>query len=381
MSPPAKREAKTTIKYENTPPPSPAAEVEETEQGEIKREIDLEGINDEIVEGVIIQLQKTANRPHLVKELAAILSTSVKIVETSVLPLDNVITSNQSLTILNRSANPSAIISSRLSTYLKRPCWTALAPCPIAKELETVHPRRTYFYLTTYAHQPIPDPAQATAASEVLRFPQRTIISPSLSSAASRSDEADTERRRELSPSPEVDLSSHDFEEVEDNDLVAPLTPTGSFSGRPSSQEPLRSSALSRNHRANSPPIEREENEFQQMVQGLQRRQLSQDIDAQMQDSIAQPSSALPEAEYTMSKHMDIDSDLFGDNGKGHGAGHAVFVSSPAMKPLMVSTVTGKKSLEDTTGLWTRIEEQMEWDTRSPENIELDELDGLLDDF
>jgi hypothetical protein len=40
-----------------------------------------------------------------------------------------------------------------------------------------------------------------------------------------------------------------------------------------------------------------------------------------------------------------------------------------------------KKALEDTTGLWTRIEEQMEWDTRSPENIELDELDGLLDDF
>jgi hypothetical protein len=117
------------------------------------------------------------------------------------------------------------------------------------------------------------------------------------------------------------------------------------------------------------------------MVQGLQRRQLSQDIDAQMKDSIAQPSSALPEAEYTLSKHMDIDSELFGDNGKGHGAGHTVFVSSPAMKPLMVSTVMSKRSFEDTTGLWTRIEEQMEWDTRSPENIELDELDGLLDDF
>jgi hypothetical protein len=86
MSPPAKREAKTTIKYEITPPPSPAAEVDELEQAEIKREIDLEGINDDIVEGVIVQLQKTANRPHLVKELAAILSTSVKIVETLVIP-------------------------------------------------------------------------------------------------------------------------------------------------------------------------------------------------------------------------------------------------------------------------------------------------------
>ncbi len=91
MSPPPKRESKATIKYEHTPPPSPEAENDEPEQGEIKREIDLEGINDDIVEGVIVQLQKTANRPHLVKELAAILSSSVRIVETLVF-LDNVMT-------------------------------------------------------------------------------------------------------------------------------------------------------------------------------------------------------------------------------------------------------------------------------------------------
>ena len=76
MSPP-KRE----LKYENTPPPTPEAEADESEDEVKPRKIDLEGINDEIVEGVIIQLQKTGNRPHLVKELAAILSLSVKIVE------------------------------------------------------------------------------------------------------------------------------------------------------------------------------------------------------------------------------------------------------------------------------------------------------------
>jgi hypothetical protein len=37
--------------------------------------IDTEGINDDIVVGVIEQLEKTGNRPHLVKELAAILVT------------------------------------------------------------------------------------------------------------------------------------------------------------------------------------------------------------------------------------------------------------------------------------------------------------------
>ena len=71
----------SNLKYEHTPPPSPEAE-EQFEEDSKRIEIDLEGINDDIVEAVIIQLQKTANRPHLVKELAAILGTQVKIVET-----------------------------------------------------------------------------------------------------------------------------------------------------------------------------------------------------------------------------------------------------------------------------------------------------------
>ena len=81
MSPPPKRDQ---IKYENTPPPSPEAEADDADDDLKPREIDLEGINDDIVEAVIIQLQKTGNRPHLVKELAAILAAQVKIVETYV---------------------------------------------------------------------------------------------------------------------------------------------------------------------------------------------------------------------------------------------------------------------------------------------------------
>jgi hypothetical protein len=78
MSPPPKR---ISVKYENTPPPSPEAETADPEDEVKPREIDLEGINDEIVEAVIVQLQETGNMTHLVKELAAILSQSVKIVE------------------------------------------------------------------------------------------------------------------------------------------------------------------------------------------------------------------------------------------------------------------------------------------------------------
>lgn len=51
---------------EHTPPPSPT-------DGTVATKIDTEGINDDIVVGVIEQLEKTGNRPHLVKELAAVL--------------------------------------------------------------------------------------------------------------------------------------------------------------------------------------------------------------------------------------------------------------------------------------------------------------------
>ena len=73
--------------------------------------------------------------------------------------------------------------------------------------------RRTYIYLTTYAHQPISNPA-----NNPFLISQQAIISPSISSAASRSDEADSadlERRRELSPSSylgtKINFTNNDF--------------------------------------------------------------------------------------------------------------------------------------------------------------------------
>ena len=255
-------------------------------------------------------------------------------------------------TNFTRSANPSAIISSRLSSYLKR-TWSSVAPCPLAKELETVHPRRTYFYLTTYPHQPMPDPSNN-------HFAQRTLISPALSSVASRSDEADAERRRELSPSPEVDLSSNEFE---DDDMVSPPTPTASFSGR---LQPVR------NQRASSPPLEKDEKEFTQTARGMQKRKLSGDF---------QMNGVPSEMEGHPAKHVDNDA-LFG--GRSINVTNTTFVSSsPATKPpLSLNTPnTLKRNFEESTDLWERIDDGMEWDMRSPENIELDELDDMLDDF
>ena len=64
---------------EHTPPPSPGA------SGVTK--VDTEGIKDDVVVGVIHQLEKTGNRPHTSKELAAVLATCVPTIEGCAPPL------------------------------------------------------------------------------------------------------------------------------------------------------------------------------------------------------------------------------------------------------------------------------------------------------
>ena len=81
MSPPPKPAPVANAILDNTPPPSPAPEGDEIDDVAKPRDIDMASIKDEIVEAVVMQLRKTGNRPHLVKELAAILSQTVKIVE------------------------------------------------------------------------------------------------------------------------------------------------------------------------------------------------------------------------------------------------------------------------------------------------------------
>ncbi|KAK0843492.1 hypothetical protein LTS02_016070 [Friedmanniomyces endolithicus] len=78
MSPPRTttirfKEEKPKQAVELSPPPSPAAEG--------SNKVDVEGISDDIVVGTIQQIEKTGNRPHLVKELAHVLASSLHAVE------------------------------------------------------------------------------------------------------------------------------------------------------------------------------------------------------------------------------------------------------------------------------------------------------------
>ncbi|KAE8388750.1 hypothetical protein BDV23DRAFT_158356 [Aspergillus alliaceus] len=243
---------------EQTPPPSPL-------DGSVAPKIDTEGINDDIVVGVIEQLEKTGNRPHLVKELAAVL-----------------VTLNENVA---NSANPAALLSSRLSTYMKRP-WTALAPCPLAKELIPVHPRKVYYYLSTSPRQPLPENSDDIIIPGV----EGKHTTPSVSSADMDEEDALTRERSRLSPSPEVDLSSPDFEE-ENIDLDTRDDSVARQCGTDFDHQHAR---LMHSNRAASPPLEGDEKEFTQTASAVRERASGQ-RSGQLEKSISALSEGLSE--------------------------------------------------------------------------------------
>jgi hypothetical protein len=373
-TPAAKRHQPASNKLPPSPPRSRASSVEMKDAADSpSASVDLSTVNDEIVEAVIVQLQNAGNRPHIVKELVPVLMRQLKIVQqyvpsrpSSVLhPVPHRTACPMIRTVANdtdtnacRSANPSAIISSRLSTYLKRSCWNANNPCPMAKELETVHPRRTYFYLTTCPHGPLPEPTMAALAAAQAR----TLVTPSATSA---SEDAEDDRRRELSPSPEVDLSSPEFDDVDD-DMPMPATPVGSFSGRP-----IPTLALPvQTQRGASPPLEKDEKEFTQTADGLQKRKLSGGLLPVKSELVVQSTE--------LDEHTK-DDNLFGEpkaNAASSNPPPMAFMASPAMRPAF--SINTKK--EGDMDSWAKLDSLLEWD-RSPETIELDELDCLLNDY
>lgn len=147
---------------------------------------------------------------------------------------------------------------------MKRP-WTALAPCPIAKELIPIHPRKVYYYLTTLPRQPIPE------TSDDLMIPglDGKHITPSASSVDQDEDDAMARERARLSPSPEVDLSSPDFDEDEDMNLNSPA---GSGASTDHFSDPHNHARLIHSHRAASPPLEGDEKEFTQTASAVRER-------------------------------------------------------------------------------------------------------------
>lgn len=339
--------------------------------------------------GVIEQLEKTGNRPHLVKEFAAILASSVPAVE--------------------KSANPCALISSRLTTYLARARPT-FSPCPIAKLIEPVHPRRLFFYLTTLPQRPLPSAADI--------YQQIHRITPSLSShdEDEEQDEYEGERevvvpqrsRTELSPSPEVDLSSPD---LDDHDESAPASPSRSFPTHGSASQDRHASPknLLHNRRAASPQLEPEERTFKQTAnqlfeQAQQRHNSLKDVEMETHDSSERDVNAVDaipdeshDEENTERKNSEAAAELFAQHAEHlHLPVSAIEFSSPMIMPqasletevlpAVHTELARHDEVVDHMSLDVDVKdvsmESFSWESlQSPENVELAELDNLLDAY
>lgn len=270
-----------------------------------------------------------------------------------------------------------------------------MSPCPLDKELTSVHPRKVYYYLTTIPRQELP-----ADSSDILTSPHagfnggKRIISPSISSGSVDEDsEAAEERRRDaLSPSPEVDLSAHDLDPAGSGpevDFVTPPTPAGSsFSGRSSlardgSNGSPSEDVLSHNHRAASPPLEGDEKEFTQTASNMRMRGMSLD------DLTVRPSTEtlnLPQTEEDEEekarKNREAAEALFGTH---HPQMGLALASSPMVKPIQLP-VAEKEVKQERQDL--EMQEPMSilgesgmgltWDTRETEDIQIEDLDDLF---
>jgi hypothetical protein len=184
---------------------------------------------------------------------------------------------------------------------------------------------------------------------------RRSLDTPSVSlTDDSTSDDADS-RRRELSPSPEVDLSP-EFEDV-DEDVAMPITPIGSLPSHRPQRMPTR-----RDHRRNSPPLETDEREFTQTANGLLKRKLHQ----QATDPIDRSGSM---------EYGTRDDTWFGDHLM---FGSTTFIGSPFANPSASTNYASGHKKEDEAESWLKLSKLLEWD-RPTESIEIDELDGLFD--
>ena len=175
-----------------------------------------------------------------------------------------------------------------------------------------------------------------------------------------------------MSPSPELDLSSPDFD-----DGIDPFS---------NQTHPPTSANISHNRRAQSPPLERDEKEFTQTASFLQQRRRSQQAERERSDSaptvvVQRPDVAMddiPEVDETEEsaarKNSETAAALFGPFDRV-----SVFAaSSPMLKPIFSIEIPPpafkpsdvKMELDDIDWSWSEM--------KSPEHVNLDELDDLF---
>lgn len=246
------------------------------------------------------------------------------------------------------------------------------------KELIVTHPKRTYFFLTTTEHQPIPEHFETPA-------PIRAVVSPAPTEEAEEEEEESSEeerRRRMPSPSPEIEFLDHDREDDDEEMDDA----SSSIFSRERTGSPISSSR-------NSPPLEGDEQEFSDSAISLsiKHRSRSQDL----RDGVPTPPLVIDEEDSHI-EHEHHTTFLGTYSIQASSIPHPSPVVRPVSPceaevaagkaedaPPSSTSTTNPKSLEVITSFRlnrTGDDSFDAWggDLKSPETVDLHELDDLL---
>ena len=209
--------------------------------------------------------------------------------------------------------------------------------------------------------------------------------------------EAAEQRKREaLSPSPELEFSTEDLDvgvSGAEKNFTNPRTPVGSsYSERSSlardgSNGSSSDGVLSHNHRSASPPLEGDEKEFTQTASSMRMRGMSLD-----EISIRPSTEDLNEMETEETeeekarRNREAVEALFG----AHHANDttSVAISSPWVKPMQQPAVKKENAadeedieMQESISILGDNGAGLTWDTREPEDIQVEDLDDLFGAF
>ncbi len=243
----------------------------------------------------------------------------------------------------------------------------------------------------------------------------KRIISPSLSNASQDDDDpsaVEDRKRAALSPSPEIDLSL-DLELGDLNQHVTvgtatdfPTSAGSSFSSAGNSLGPggsLEGRDLDLNRRAQSPRLEGDEREFTDTARGMRLRGLHVEEANEALNKVKgeEEMDMIETEEEKAKKSSEAAATLFGTahttpaRGLREGSIGLSILSSPFAKPMAIDIIGLRRDArikqerdfddvimdEDES---SPLDEKMmfdEWDARGPEDVELDELDGLFEEY
>lgn len=292
------------------------------------------------------------------------------------------------LTLL-RSANPAALLSSRLASYMRR-SWSTNLPCPVAKELIPIHPRKVFYYLTTTPRQELPasalEPQTGLLAGRGKSGPNR-IISPSLS-VASQDDEAsnaEERKRAALSPSPEVELGL-DMDELMYS--TSPIT-SPDFQTPPVNGPPSFISATSRRQssdsdrgprRAQSPALEGDEQEFTATARDMRMKGMeTTSVTVRIEKTVDTIEMDEIKIDYNEDANtLSLSQHTSPVQAQKHDS---ILLSSPLVKATTPYGRPGSSRMKELDSGLLGEGLVLSWDIRRPQSVGLEELDDLFDSF